>query len=363
MLGTKLREELLDRLSLAAFKLRIGLVDRGPDLFQLWVAFVLADQVVHISIHGHPLGRGLLANGAFQIWRDRDGHNNTIVLQTLAPPANSRNNTLSPMLKQIFVALTALTAFAKPVHLRVEHLDRPLGIDIPAPRFSWRADNKDRNWRQASYQIMVATNPDKLASPDVWDSGQVPSSESVGIAYKGAMLQSKKRYFWAVKTWDAAGVPAQSSEAWFETGLLNNLDWSDAQWIRWQNPEDGADRAEIQWIWAAGSDPFSVAPKTKAHFRTIFKLTRLPQNAAIFATAHGDYKIKVNGVPAGGKNAWMLFDRQEIGGLLKLGANVIEVDLTVQPKPQYGPGAGNPNSPREAGFAALVKLTHSDGSI
>ena len=269
------------------------------------------------------------------------------------------------MLKKILVVLPLLTvlAAAKPVHLRVEHLDNPLGIDIPSPRLSWRADNTERDWHQTAYQIQIASSSEKVRSPDVWDTGRVPSSESIGIAYQGVPLQSHKRYFWTVRTWAANSGTAQSTEAWFETGLLTAADWNNAGWIRWQNPEDAADRADIRWLWLSGSNAFAVAPKTQAHFRTVVTLKNLPMNGAIFATAHGDYKIKVNGVAAGGKNAWMLFDRQEIGSLLKLGANVIEVDLTVQPKPQFGPGVGDPKSPREAGFAALVKLTHADGSI
>ena len=266
------------------------------------------------------------------------------------------------MYKSLLFLIAAL-AFAKPVHLRVEHLDTPLGIDIPAPRFSWRADNTERNWRQGSYQVLVASSVDRLDTPDIWDSGQVPSSDSVGIVYKGLALQSRKRYFWAVRTWDASGTATRSSEAWFEAGLLTPRDWSDAQWIRWQNPDDAADRAGIRWIWASGNDAFAVPPKTKAHFRTTLKLARLPQNAAIFSIARGDYKIKVNGIAVGGKNAWMLFDRQEIGKLLKLGANIIEVELIVQPRPQVDPGSGDPKTTREAGLAALIKLTQMDGSV
>ena len=269
------------------------------------------------------------------------------------------------MFKQIILTLSmfASLTMAKPIHLRVEHLDNPLGIDVAAPRMSWMADNTERNWRQSAYQIAVASSPEKIKNPDIWDSGVVPSADSVGIAYTGLALQSRKRYYWAVRTWDGAGKPQDSSEAWFETGLLNVADWNNSQWIRWQNPDDAPDRADVSWIWVRSSNAFAVPPKTQVHFRTTLQLKELPVNAAIFATARGDYKIKVNGSPVGGKNAWALFDRQEIGGLLKLGANEIEIDLTVPPKPAYGAGAGDPMSTREAAFAALVKLTYADGSV
>jgi len=269
------------------------------------------------------------------------------------------------MLKKILAALTLLAPFAeaKPMHLRVEHLENPLGIDILTPRFSWRTETAERNWRQSAYQISIASGPAKLKAPDVWDSGKQPSSDSVGIVYEGPALQSRKRYYWSVRTWDAGGRSVDSEPAWFETGLLTPADWADAQWIRWQNPEDMADRAQIRWIWPAGNDAMAVAPKTKAHFRTTIEIAKLPSNAAIFATARGDYKISVNGAAAGGKNAWALFDRQEITTVLKPGSNIVEIDLTVQPRPNFGPEAGDPNSTREAAFAALIKLTYPDGSV
>jgi alpha-L-rhamnosidase len=270
------------------------------------------------------------------------------------------------MFKKTLVVLTLLARFAgaKPVHLRVEHLDNPLGIDVLQPRFSWRADSAERNWRQSAYQVLVASSVAKLRSPDIWDSGKQTSADSVGIAYGGPALESRKRYFWAIRTWDASGKSADSNEAaWFETGLLTAADWNSAQWIRWQNPEDAADRAQLHWIWAPGSDALAVQPHTKIHFRTTIELARMPANAAIFATARGDYKIRVNGLAAGGKNAWALFDRQEIATLLKPGQNEIEIDMTVQPRPDFGPDAGDPKSPRAAAFAALIKLTYADGAV
>ncbi|HEY3743301.1 MAG TPA: family 78 glycoside hydrolase catalytic domain [Bryobacteraceae bacterium] len=270
------------------------------------------------------------------------------------------------MSKKILVALSLFSSFAgaRPVHLRTEHLENPLGIDVEAPRFSWRADNTERNWRQSAYQIVVATSPAKLKSPDVWDSGKQASEESTGIVYAGPAMASATRYYWSVKTWDAEDTPQSASgPAWFETGLLTAKDWQSAQWIRWQNPDDAPDHAQIHWIWTPAGDALAVPPHTKIHFKTTITLARMPSNAAIFATARGDYKIKVNGAAAGGKNAWGLFDRQEIAGLLKPGANVVEIDMTVPPRPDFGPEAGDPKSPRAAAFAALIKLTYADGSV
>ena len=110
--------------------------------------------------------------------------------------------------------LSAL-AYGAPVRLRCESLQNPLGIDSSKPRLSWQSDNTERNWRQSAYQILVAVSPESLKSahPDIWDSGKVSSGESVGIAYGGPQLQSRKRYYWTVRVWDAAGKAAAAAEA------------------------------------------------------------------------------------------------------------------------------------------------------
>src|SRR5947199_3813966 len=101
--------------------------------------------------------------------------------------------------------LFAVLAQAAPVKLRCDYRENPLGIDDTTPHFSWQSDNTERNWRQSAYEILVASRPETFQSgnPDVWDSGRQTSSESIGIAYGGPALQSRKRYYWAVRVWDS----------------------------------------------------------------------------------------------------------------------------------------------------------------
>ena len=114
----------------------------------------------------------------------------------------------------VLMSLTAAAA-AAPVHLRCEYLANPLGIDKAAPQLSWQSDNSERNWKQAAYQILVASSAERLGagSSDVWDSGRKTSSESVGIAYAGPALESRRRYYWKVRVWDSAGQAFESSES------------------------------------------------------------------------------------------------------------------------------------------------------
>jgi alpha-L-rhamnosidase len=255
------------------------------------------------------------------------------------------------------------TVTATPAHLRCEYLHNPLGIDSPAPHFSWQSDSTERNWKQTAYEVLVSSSSDHLQSglADVWDSGKTESDESVGVAYKGPALESRKRYYWKVRVWDSAGQASDSvEEAWWEMGLVHPEDWK-AKWITWNRPEDQADRSEIRWIWVAGQDALATTPKTTVRFRTTLEVPREPESAALFIAAHGAYSARVNGHEVGSKSRWETFDRRDITRELVVGSNSIEVAVTTPPAPQFGPGKGTKTT--VGGFAALVKLTNSDGSI
>jgi alpha-L-rhamnosidase len=271
---------------------------------------------------------------------------------------------LSPS-RYVLLFLFAVFMRANPVRLRCEYLTNPLGIDIPKPNLSWRSDSTERNWRQAAYEILVASSPDGLTSgkPDVWDSGKQSSAESVSVPYSGPLLESRRRYFWAVRVWDTSGHASQSSEsAWWEMGLLSKSDWT-AKWIRWRNPEQSADESGIKWIWVRGQDALRVLPKTAAAFRLDFDLPETPQRAALFLISRGDWKVAVNGNDAGEKPHWNEFDRRDIAAFLQRGKNSIDISVTVPPPAAFGPNAGSPLRPQPAALAALVKITRADGTI
>src|SRR6185437_16796744 len=60
-------------------------------------------------------------------------------------------------------AVAAGAATVKPVNLRCEHLDRPVGIDAVVPRLSWQIQDARRDAMQTAYQIVVASNQGALA--------------------------------------------------------------------------------------------------------------------------------------------------------------------------------------------------------
>ena len=254
-------------------------------------------------------------------------------------------------------------AQATPVHLRCNSVENPLGIDSATPQFSWQSNSTERNWRQAAYQILVTSSPEKLAagSGDVWDSGKVKSSESVGITYSGRKLDARTRYYWAVRVWDEKGISSQSREiAWWETGLIDSANWK-AEWIAWKNPEDDADRANLRWIWVTGQDALSMTPKTVAEFRIDVTLAEKPREGALFLLARGSFVAKVNGQEVGRKKEWYEFDREDVTGVLVAGKNAIEIAVTVSDPNQFGPEAGAKTL--KAALTGLLKIRQNDGTI
>jgi alpha-L-rhamnosidase len=258
--------------------------------------------------------------------------------------------------------LLGAAAYAAPVRLRCEYLQNPLGIDRAIPRLSWQSDNSERNWKQSAYQILVASSADRLTpgKADVWDSGRKDSDGSVNIAYAGPAPESRRRYYWKVRVWDAAGKLSESSEsAWWEMGLLHSADWK-AKWIAWKNPEDLADRENIRWIWVQGQNALVVTPGVSATFRLTVHLSEKPRSAAIFLVARGNFIVSVNQHFVAGKNAWSTFDRAEITDQLVTGENTIEVKVTA---PGVEDGGPNTAKTTKAALAALVKITQADGTV
>ena len=219
------------------------------------------------------------------------------------------------------LGLLALPVLGAPVGLRTEQRVNPLGIDVMRPSLSWRSDSSARNWRQTAYEIEVASSAESLrgGKADVWDSGRTASGESVRLPYNGPVLESGRRYFWRVRTWDEHGNEERSAEtAWWEMGLLRPEDWK----ARWIGHEDAAERAllaRVEWLWVPGGDARQVAGHQEAEFRTTVHLDALPDSALLHVLSGGTYASSVNGHETGHKEEWGAFDREDVRGVLKAG--------------------------------------------
>jgi alpha-L-rhamnosidase len=257
------------------------------------------------------------------------------------------------MRKLIVLLFTVvLTAQASPVRLRLNGLTNPLGIDTPRPTFSWQSDAKTANWMQSAYELLVATREGDLlpGKADAWDSGKVNASESVDIAYAGAVLKPQQRYVWKVITWDAKGVRSASLPAWFETGLMSATDWK-AQWITRTDAADQRELEAIRWVWLPKADAQHVPSATKVQFAYHLALQAKPQAASLHAMVRGEYTATVNGHVTGHHDGWGAFDREEIAGYLHEGENEIRLDVTSHRAKSTAPAA----------IAATIHITYADG--
>lgn len=120
---------------------------------------------------------------------------------------------------------------ARIASLTVETLPEPVGVEERQPRFSWNYEGDARDFHQQARRIMVASTPEKLGSPDLWDSGWVEDANTLNIAYAGAPLASRQRYHWQVQSKDQGGRIRSSPPSFFEMGMLDPSDWAGAKWI------------------------------------------------------------------------------------------------------------------------------------
>ncbi|MBI9057333.1 MAG: hypothetical protein JEZ01_06135 [Labilibaculum sp.] len=73
--------------------------------------------------------------------------------------------------------------------LSCEYLNKPLGIDVTEPGFSWKimADKDVRDVYQEYYHIQVSNSENEFNNTNnlVWDSKQIRSNQSIHVKYKG----------------------------------------------------------------------------------------------------------------------------------------------------------------------------------
>ncbi len=207
---------------------------------------------------------------------------------------------------RIPLLLTCLVAFiaspylaesqSKPSHLTCESLTTPLGMDEPNPALSWRLEDARHGAAQTAYEIQVATSPALLnsAKPDVWNSGEIKSNQSVDVRYSGPALAAYTRYYWRVKTWDRDGKPYPPSDVtWWETGVLQQENWQ-AKWISYEDDEHRSVReANAEWI--TSSTPPPAEKETHLFFRFKFELPADARVAKLHITGKDTVAAWMNG--------------------------------------------------------------------
>ncbi len=221
----------------------------------------------------------------------------------------------------VWASLTHPAAAQTPLQvteLRTEYQVNPVGIDVRAPRLSWKIESSRRGTVQTAYQIRVAPQPSALERRPLWDSGRVASDASIHLVYGGPALESGQRYYWQVRVWDDAGRSSPwSASAYWEMGLLRPSDWT-ADWITPDLKED-----------TAASNP---SPMLRAEFRVDGAVA----SARAYVTSLGLYEMELNGRRVGDqlfRPGWTAYDKRlqyqtyDVTALLVPGANAVGVTL------------------------------------
>lgn len=245
----------------------------------------------------------------------------------------------------IALSFAAAIVFAAPPqapsHLLVDDAVAPVGTGLK-PFFGWRVNDPDANELQSKYQLRIATSAAALASgrADVWDSGEVASSDQNHFTYAGPALAADRAYFWQVRTWDKAGAPGPfSAPARFVVGPIANEDWSGASWIRRTNTD---------------TDDYT-------YFRKTAELPSRPiSRATVYVTSVHKYELFVNGQLVGKGPAYQYpqfqyYNGFDITALVKPGANLFAVF-----NHWFGGGQGRATSARGVLMKAVVH--YADGS-
>jgi len=116
----------------------------------------------------------------------------------------------------------------KPETLKCGYMTDPIGIDDVKPLLSWTIAGTVSGIMQAAYRISASRNKEALidGACDLWDSGEVESSESFGITYGGKTLKTGEKCWWIVMVRDIEGDWSEPSEtAYFEAGIMDRKEW------------------------------------------------------------------------------------------------------------------------------------------
>lgn len=229
-----------------------------------------------------------------------------------------------------------------PENLQAYSKNNPVGTN-DQPFFGWYVNDPDDNEIQTAYQIQVASSQALLDADngDLWDSGKVASDKQNYVYYDGAVLTAATRYYWKVRTWDKDdNASPYSAIGVFDTGLLDNADWSGAQWIKRNTTV---------------SDDFTYYRKT------LTLPGKTVRRAIVYVTACHDYELYINGSLIGKGPAYhypqhAYYNAYDITDALASGAENAFAALTHW----FGGGQGRPSGSR--GFLLKAVVEYADGT-
>lgn len=203
-----------------------------------------------------------------------------------------------------------------PSALKTEYLVNPIGLDNPAPRFTWQMADSRTGAKQTAFRLMVSTDSTALAQgkTGLWNTGWLQQSTQLK-SYSGPLLKPFTKYFWRVDIADQNQIKStQVKIASFEMGMIDQKNWQGA------------------WI----SDNENIKLKPAPYFRKTFETKKKIKSARAYIAAGGLYELSLNGEKVGNHRLdpmYTRFDRRtlyvsyDVTSQVQAGKNAIGVLL------------------------------------
>ncbi len=210
---------------------------------------------------------------------------------------------------------TASAQQATVINLRTEHLQNPIGVDNPNPRFTWQISANSATVVPSDCQVIVGTDSAAVSdgNGNMWEAGKSKAAIQL-VEYAGKPLQPFTTYYWKVNVKDEKGHVLLSRIATFETGMMEKHNWQGA-WI--------SDHHDIQY-------------RPAPYFRKAFRLSKSVRSARAYIAAAGLYELSLNGEKIGDHfldPMYTRFDRRvlyvtyDVTNQLQQGTNAVGVIL------------------------------------
>ncbi|MBQ2733915.1 MAG: family 78 glycoside hydrolase catalytic domain, partial [Clostridia bacterium] len=236
--------------------------------------------------------------------------------------------------------------------LKVNDLAEPIGIDT-VPTFRWINEMDGYGRAQSAYRIIVASSNEKAKAHegDIWDSGRTEGNCNYDIPYGGEALKSRTEYHFAVQVWDEKGDSVWSDVSRFETGILDDSEWT-AKWIGITDGDTvpcDIDLKGASWIWLKRDSG------STTYFRRHFKVDETKEIDEVLLVAtmddYGYLFVNDQSVLNVNKetNAWKTAKAVNITHFVQPGDNVF--------------GARVIDTGSSAGFIAKIEIRYKDGSV
>ena len=200
-----------------------------------------------------------------------------------------------------------------PERLKVNLLDKPLGVSKDGLRFSWSFEDPDANEYQSAYRIVVASSKAQLLQKEyVYDSGWSDASASSGVEPAGLpeCLTDNGLYYWAVQVRDSQGLESELSQPEMLVTSVGD---------QWTNKNG---------IWGSSSQKFVFLRNKLSLDKPVEKVIASVTAASTETTQQYVYQFYVNGQLVGlgpsVKNlSDLYYNTYDITSLLNQGENIL----------------------------------------